>query len=147
MIEPCWHTVNSYIFGKIYGPNLSGHKSGPGSLMTNSYGQFTVWVSVSTVLKARFGLFLSILGIHQSTDIEIEEPYSPAIGWRKRRQRRTLATCPDTSEECSPMEIIGTSGHLLRLTLVPSCRGDRQHFRNKHFTHLDLSPNYLYFSF
>ena len=95
------------------------------------------------MILARFGLFLSILGIHQSTDIEIEEPYSPAIGWRKRRQRRTLATCPDTSEECSPMEIIETSGHLLRLTLVPSCRGDRQHFRNKHFTHLDLSPNYL----
>ena len=29
-IEPCWHTVNSCIFGKIYGPNLSGHKSRPG---------------------------------------------------------------------------------------------------------------------
>ena len=53
LIEPCWHTVNSYIFGKIYGPNLSGHKSGPGPLMTNSYGQFTVWVSVSTILKSR----------------------------------------------------------------------------------------------
>ena len=30
LIEPCWHTVNSYIFCKIYGPKLSGHKSGPG---------------------------------------------------------------------------------------------------------------------
>ena len=30
LIEPCWHTVNSCIFGKIYGQNLSGHKSDPG---------------------------------------------------------------------------------------------------------------------
>ena len=94
--------------------------------------------------KARVGLFLSILGIHQITDFEIEEPYSPAIGWRKRRQRRTLATCPDTSEECSPMEIIETSGHLLRLTLVPSCRGGRQHFSNKHFTRLDFCLPIIY---
>ena len=30
LIEPCWHTVNSCFFGKIYGPNMSSHKSIPG---------------------------------------------------------------------------------------------------------------------
>ena len=30
LIEPCWHTVNSCILGKIYGQNLSSHKSDPG---------------------------------------------------------------------------------------------------------------------
>ena len=52
LIEPCWHTVNSYIFGKSYGPKLSGHKCGPGSEMANSYGQFSLWVSVSHILKS-----------------------------------------------------------------------------------------------
>ena len=30
LIEPCWYTVNSCFFGKIYGPNMSSHKSIPG---------------------------------------------------------------------------------------------------------------------
>ena len=30
---------------------MSGHKSGPGPSMANSYGQFTLWVSVSGILK------------------------------------------------------------------------------------------------
>ena len=47
-----WYVRILKIYGQIYGPNLSGHKSGPGPLMTNSYGQFTVWVSVSTILKS-----------------------------------------------------------------------------------------------
>ena len=33
LIEPYWHTVNGCIFDKIYGPNLSRHKSGPRPLL------------------------------------------------------------------------------------------------------------------
>ena len=52
LIEPCWHTVISCVFGKICGPNLRCHEFGPGLLMANSYGQFTFSCSVSNIIKS-----------------------------------------------------------------------------------------------